>query len=470
MLLSSDNLKRIDRAARGILERIGIRIRKKFFLDLLKASGAHVDLDEQIVRFPQDWLDTYLLKAPRQFTLHSRDGQNDVHMGSGKVHFANGGRVFRILDLQTGRYRRTLLSDVARTAALVNRLDHVHLYIITCQAHDLAPNYYHLNDFYHAMNHTRKHVMGGCDTFDGVRQMYDIASFVAGGETNLRKKPIVSVITNPVSPLVFNGETLDIYHFCATHGIPATCASAPIAGASAPATLAGTLCQMHAEALAGVALAQAFMPGAKVLYGAVPASMDLRNMEYAMGSVEMALLNAAAVRLAKLYQLPIYASAGVTDSKRPDIQSGVEKCLSNLMVAMNRPDLIHLAAGMLDSGNSISYEQFVIDNEIIAMISKALQEINVNADTLAGDVIEKVGPGGSYVMEEHTIHYMFEEFFYPELALRSNFDIWEQKGCPDMLGVASDRVRKLLNAGHGGLLEQEVGPQIKRHFPNIEIA
>lgn len=468
MLLSLDDQKRIDGAARRILERVGIRIKKKFFLDLLKASGARVDLNDQIARFPSDWLDDNLSKAPRQFTLHSRNGGNDLHMGTGKIYFSNGGRVFRILDLQTGGYRLTLLRDVARTATLVNRLEYIDLYIITCQAHDLASPYYHLNDFYHAMNHTSKHVMGGCDTLEGVRQMYDIASFIAGGEDNLRKKPIVSVITNPISPLAVDTGALEILHFCATHGIPATCAPAPISGASAPATLAGTLCQMHAESLAGVALAQVFSPGAKVLYGAVPAIMDLRNMEYAMGSVEMAMMNAAAVQLAKFYQLPIYASGGVTESKKPDIQSGTEKCLSNLLVAMNKPDLIHLAAGMLDSGNSISYEQYVIDNETIGMIRRVTSGIKVNEDTLACDVIENVGPGGSYVMEGHTVRYMLEEFFYPDLAVRSNFDIWEQAGRPDMLSVASERVREILDAGEEGLLDQEVVLQIKRHFPNIQ--
>jgi trimethylamine--corrinoid protein Co-methyltransferase len=172
--------------------------------------------------------------------------------------------------------------------------------------------------------------------------------------------------------------------------------------------------------------------------------------------------------LAKLYQLPLYASGGVTDSKRSDIQSGSEKCLSNMLVAMNRPDLIHLAAGMLDSGNSISYEQYIIDNEILGMISKVLGGINVNADTLACDVIENVGPGGSYVLEEHTVRHMFKEFFYPNLAVRSNFDIWEQKGRPDMLSAASDEVLELLDDGEEGLLDPEVVLRIKQRFPNIQ--
>ncbi|MGD8435695.1 MAG: trimethylamine methyltransferase family protein, partial [Syntrophobacterales bacterium] len=437
-------------------------------LDRLKAAGAIVDQSEQKVRFESAWLDEFLAQAPSQFVLYSRDGKNDVHLGEGMVHFANGGRVFRILDMGTGGYRLTMLRDVAHTATLVNQLKNISLYIIACQAHDLEPQYYHLNDFYHALNFTSKHVMGGCDDVAGVQQMLALAQLIAGGEEELREKPFVSVISNPISPLTIDANTLEILTICGTSGIPVTCAPAPISGATAPATLAGTLCQMHAEALAGVAITQVCAPGAKVLYGAVPSTMDMRHMEYTMGSVEMAIMNAAAVQLAKLYDFPIYGSGGVTEAKRPDIQSGCEKTFSNLMVAMNGADLVHLAAGMLDSGNSISYEQYVIDNEIIGMINRILSGIRVNEGTLGFDVIEKVGPGGNYVMEDHTIEHMKEEFFYPDLSVRCNFDIWEERGRPSMLSRANDLVDEILDDGREGLLDTDLILEIKKKFSGIQ--
>jgi trimethylamine--corrinoid protein Co-methyltransferase len=390
-----------------------------------------------------------------------------MHLGDGNAHFANGGRVFRILDMGTGGYRRTMLRDVANTAILVDHLDHIRFYIIACQAHDLDPQAYHLNDFFRAFYHTTKHVMGGCDSLQGATQMWELASFIAGGEDNLRAKPFVSVITNVVSPLTIDGTTLDILHFCVSHGIPVTCAPAPIAGATSPATLAGTLAQMHAESLAGVAIAQALASGAKVLYGAVPTAMDLRTMEYTMGSVEMGMMNAAAVQLAKLHDLPIYASGGLTEAKRPDIQSGFEKCFSNLTVAMTGADCIHLTAGLMDSGNSISYEQFVIDNEIIGTIHRILAGVRVDEDTLAFDVIERVGPGGNYVTEDHTIDHMMDEFFYPDLSVRCSFDIWEERGRPDMLSRANVLVKKTLDEGREGRLDPHLVVEIKKAFPDI---
>ena len=466
--LSPEDVKQIDQTGRRILERIGIRINDNTFLDRLKKAGAQVDYDNQIVRFRGDWLDEVLGRAPSRFTLYSRDGQNDLHLGKGRVYFANGGRVFRILDMSTGGYRLTMLRDVANTATLVDHLDYIRFYIIACQVHDLESKDYHLNDFYHAFNHTTKHVMGGCDNLEGAKQMWELASLIAGGEGKLREKPFVSVITNPISPLTLEANTLDILNFCTTHGIPVTCASAPIAGATSPVTLAGTLSQMHAESLAGAAITQVFAPGAKVLYGTVPMTIDLRNTELATGSVEMTMMNAAAVQLAKLYDLPIYASGGLTESKRPDIQAGIEEGFSNLTVAMAGADCIHLAAGILDSGNSIAYEQFVIDNELIGIIQRLLRGIRVDKETLGFDVIEKVGPGGHYIMEDHTVQHMMDEFFYPNLSVRHNFDIWEERGRPDMLSRANTLVNDILEEGKDGVLDLDLIFEIEKTFPGIQ--
>jgi len=463
--LTSSDIKQIDDTAHQILEDVGIHIRDGAVLDKLKSAGATVDYETGRVRFRADSLGEVLSRAPSRFTLHSRDGQNDLFLGEGKVYFTNGGRVFRLYDEETGDYRLTLLRDVAQTARLVDQLKHIDFYIIACQAHDLAPQNYHLNDFYYALNCTTKHVMGGCDTLEGVRQVWELASFIAGGEDKLRGKPFVSIITNPISPLTFESNSLNILGFCCKHGIPVTCAPAPIAGATSPATLAGTITQMHAESLAGAAIAQVLFPGAKVLYGAVPTIMDLRSMEFAIGSVEMGMMNAAAVQLAKLYRLAVYASGGVTESKRPDIQAGCEKSLTILMVGMAGADCVHLAAGMLDSGNAVSYEQYIIDDEVIGMVKRVLAGIMVNKATLGLDVVKKVGPGGNYITEDHTMKHMMDEFFYPNPSVRLNFGIWQEAGQPDMVSRARVQVQQILQGEEKDLLARDL---IHKAFPGIQ--
>jgi len=470
MPLTTSELRQIDRAGRRILERVGIHVTDNAFLDVFADAGLRIDRKKSRVRFKADWLDEHLRHAPSKVALYSRDGKNDVFLGTSKVHFTNGGRVFRFRDGRTGQYRYTMLRHVARTAALVDKLSNIDFYVISAQAHTIKPEVYHLNDFFHSFNNTTKHVMGGCDDVNGVKQAWELASFIAGGEDKFSEKPFASVIVNPISPLVMESNMLGVLQFCCTHGVPVTCDSAPIAGATAPATLAGTLAQMHAEILASIAISQIFSPGAKVLYGAVPTIMDLRKMDITMGSIEMAMMNAAAAQMARLYNLPIYASAGVTEAKKPNIQAGIEKAMSLLSVAMAGADCIHLSAGMLDSGNAISYPQYVIDNEIIGMVQRLLSGIQVTPENIGYSVIKKVGPGGNFVMEDHTVDHMMDEFFYPELSVRNNFDTWEELGRPDMISRAREIVTRTFENGKRGVLDRDLVTEIRKIFPGIQNA
>ncbi len=457
-------VREIDRTAREILSRVGLRLVGGDAHARLAAAGCQVDGES--VRIPPQTLDALLARAPRRFTMHSRDGHRDLLMGSGRVHIGNGGRVFRIIDMATGDARLTTLADVAATASLVQALDQLDFYVIACQAHELEPEHYHINDFFQAFDRTSKHVMGGCDHLEGARQMHAVASAIAGGEEALAARPFVSVMTNAISPLTMEGQALAVLEFCCQKGIPTTCAPAPISGVTAPATLAGTLAQLHAESLAGVALAQALVPGAKVLYGAVATSMDLRTMEFCLGSAEGGLMNACAVQLAHSYGLPIYASAGVSEAKRPNIQSGMERGLSDLLVALAGGDYVHLAAGMLDSGNAICLEQYVADNDLIGMVRRITAGVRVDEGTLGLEAITRVGPGGNYLTDDHTLKYMQSEYFYPPLSVRCNFQLWEERGRPDLLTRSRELVQKVL-AENRRLLPRQTAERVGRACPGL---
>ena len=465
-ILTGKKIRRIDAAGREILARVGIRVLDDAVLKQLERSGARVAREKQMAWLPETWLAARLAEAPSRIKLYARRSGQHLSLGGGRVHFGNGGRVFQILDTASRSMRQTLLRDVARAADLVDQLPNLHFFIIPCQAYDVPAEYYHLNDFFQAFNHTDKHVMGGCDTLAGARQMHALAAAVAGNEAALRKKPFVSVIVNPISPLTFDAVSLQIAAFCAGRGLPLTYAPAPMAGATAPTTLAGTLAQMHAEALAGVALIQLQQPGTPVLYGAVPSVMDLRKMNLAIGSVETGMMNAAAVGLAHLCGLPIYASAGLTDTKVPDIQAGGEKMLSNLLVAQAGGDFIHLAAGMIDSGNAICLEQFIIDDEMIGMIHRILRGITVSDATLALDCIHTVGPGGNFILEDHTVDHMLDEYFYPQYCVRMPYDVWTREGEPTIVSRAREQVGAL-TAGRRSKLSRRCLARLARQFPQL---
>ncbi len=467
VFLSSADIDAIDYSARDLLWRVGVRIDDPATLDALERDGAAVDRETGRSRLTRSWLDDRLGKAPERFVLHGRDRTHDLQLGQGRVHFGNGGRVFRVRDIDSGEFRPTGMRDLAAIASLVEHLEQIDFFIIPCQAEDLAAEQYHANEFWLACNHTAKHVMGGCGDLRGVEQIWRLGGLLAGSAEAFAAAPFLSVITNTVSPLIFNADVLRIMRFCCQNGLPLTCAPAPIAGATAPATLAGALTQQHAESLAAVAIAQVFQPGARILYGAVLSSMDLRHMDFCLGAAEMAIMNAAAVQLAKHSRLPIYASAGVTDAKTPDVQAGMEKALSQLLVAQAGGDAIHLAAGMLDSGNSVAYEQYLIDDELIGMVRRCLAGVRVDEQTLAQEVIARVGPGGNYVTEDHTVDHMFDEFFFPRLAVRSNFDVWNTGGRQGMGDRARQVASELLEQHAATLLAAERRAAVEAAFPGI---
>jgi trimethylamine--corrinoid protein Co-methyltransferase len=192
-LLRAEDITAIDAKARQVLTEVGISITSEKYRCILEQLGARVFHDTKMVRFDGSWLDRQLDKAPTSFTLYSRDNRNNILMEGKRVHFGNGGRAFRILDLMHGGYRETLLRDIANSAALVQNLDRIQVYIIACQAHDILPEFYHVHDFYHAFNNTTKHVMGGCDTMEGAKQMYELACIIARSAVTIARAPTRSL-------------------------------------------------------------------------------------------------------------------------------------------------------------------------------------------------------------------------------------------------------------------------------------
>jgi trimethylamine--corrinoid protein Co-methyltransferase len=191
----------------------------------------------------------------------------------------------------------------------------------------------------------------------------------------------------------------------------------------------------------------------------------MRDMSYLGGAIEAGLMNAAAVQLANHINVPIYSDAGVTESKLPDIQAGYEKAANIIQVALAGGNYIHHAAGMLEFMTTVAYEQYVLDNDIIGMAMRALQGIDVNEETLALDIIERVGPGGNFLAQKHTVKYgRSSEFFIPEVADRNQRDKWEEKGGLDARERARQRAREILAKPQPNLIPEDVDKAIRERF------
>jgi trimethylamine--corrinoid protein Co-methyltransferase len=301
----------------------------------------------------------------------------------------------------------------------------------------------HLYGYLAGVKNSDKVVKGTGRGRDRARDCIKMASILAGGEDELRKKPCLFTTCNPISPLQHGRDQTEGLIEYARHRLPVDIASEPQAGATAPVTLAGLLVQQNAEILSALTIAQLANPGAPVFYGTAGTVMDMRVGSIALGAIELGLINVATAQMARYYQLPSRGTAATTNSKILDVQAGYEKATSLLMAALAGINCIFYP-GVLEDGISISLEALAIDDEICGMVSRALEGIDTNIETLATEVIEKVGPGGHYLGQKQTLDYLQKEHYLPKLSSRESREIWEAKGSKDLWTESREYVLKIL--------------------------
>ena len=466
--LSEVQVKTIHEASLTILERTGFTFESGLddTLVMLEKAGAKVDHDQARIRFPRDLIAAEAAKAPQQVILYSQDGRNDLDLTEHRVYLGTGGAAIKILDLETGKARPTTLQDLYQLGRLVDRLDNIHSFLRPCIPTDIPETAYDVNVFYVCLKATAKHVMAGVNDVDGFHRVVELASILAGSQEKLRERPFISIITSfAISPLKLCTQSTLIMQEAARHHIPVALSCAPMAGSTSPLTMAGTLAQLHAEQLEGIAICQLTSPGSPLLYGGIPGMANLRTMGYLGGGVECGMMNAAAHQLAHYIGVPNYNSSGLTDAKVPDAQAGWEKALTTVLAAMGGSNYVHHAAGMLESMLGVAYEQFVIDDEIIGMCCKILKGIEVDAEHLALEVIDAVGPGANFMTADHTLAHMRDEYYEGNgVSDRKSRVKWEKEGARDAWMRAREIVKRILSAEEKTTISEAQDRAIRQRF------
>lgn len=442
--LTGEQRDAIHETSLRLLEEVGLEVNHEGARGIFKKAGARVDEVAGRVYLPRDLVMENVERAPSKVVLCGRDPANDLVLEDGRVYLGTGGTALNVLDLETGEKRPSTMQDVKDTARLVDALENIAFLVLPLYPTEFGRENVDVNRFFGGLSNTTKHVMGGIYTREGALEVIKMAELIAGGADRLRERPFVSMITCVMSPLKMDDTYTELLITVAEQGIPLAVPAEPLCGSTSPVTLAGNVAQMNAETLAGVVLTQLVNPGTPAIYGSVATISDMRTMGYLSGAVEMGLINAAGAQMARYYGLPYYATAGMSDSKVPDVQAGYEKAMTAVLVALAGANYIHDAAGLLEFAMTVSYEQYVIDDEIIGMALRAVRGIEVNEDTLAYEVIKKVGPGGNYLSEPHTVRHMRSEFFYPKVADRRNRARWEAGGATDARERARTIARELL--------------------------
>ncbi|CAB1070251.1 Trimethylamine methyltransferase family protein [Olavius algarvensis Delta 1 endosymbiont] len=429
---------------------------------LVAQAGCRVDHKASRIFFPPGIVKEMVARAPGEFTLYSRDGNNDLALGKDRVYAGTGGTTVNILDLDADEVRRCVVQDIRNVARIVEEMQHIHFFQNCCVPNDVPIEHYDLNIAFAAMLGTRKHVMFGCNFDQGLRDTYRMAARIVGSQEALRAKPVFSISACMIiSPLKFCTQSTANVRTAAELGVPTTVTSAPMSGSTAPMTMAGTLLQTHAEVLAGITVHQLTRPGAPVLYGGLPAMAEMRRMGYQGGAIECGMMQAAMHQLSQRVDVPNYASSGLSDSKISDVQAGWEKAFTTGLAVMGGNNYIHHAAGMLESMQCVAYEMYVIDDEIIGQACKILQGISTTEDHLALDAIREVGPGGNYLLSPHTMRHLRSEYFQGNgVSDKSRREEWIQQGCLS----ARDRARAIARAILDSSPEPGIHPDIEKEI------
>lgn len=468
--LTPEDIQKIDTAAMEIFAEVGVQVNYPDALDRFAEAGAEVDRSANIVKLQEGLVKELLSTAPAEIILYGREesGEHDLTIGGNKVYMGTGGTALNVQEPGSAESRRSELRDVMNMARMVERLDNIHFYMLNVYPGDLPVEEIDVNRFGAALNRTRKHIMGGVYTVEGVRNVIRMAEKIAGSPEALREKPFISMVACPISPFKLDESYGELAIEAAINSIPVVVPAEPLCGATAPITLAGNLVIQTVDTLAGIMMTQLANPGAPALFGCISSITDLRDMKYLAGAVEMGLMNAAAAQMAQHYQLPYYATAGMTDSKAVDAQAGYESAITSTLVALAGANFIHDAAGFVEFCMTASYDKLVVDNEIIGMVMRAVEGIEVNDRTLALDEIKKVGPGGHFVASRHTRKYMRLEQFQPQLSDRDTRDQWQAAGGEDAWQRASTFASDVLAGEPENVLPEEVRNWIKENIPAVQ--
>jgi len=464
--LNEGAIAKVHQTAMRIIEEVGFEVNSEIALGIFEEAGVWVDWEKHRVRLPQEKAMELIRTAPSEIRLCGQDEKNDILLGGNRVYAGTGGTALYMYEPGSGQRRLATLEDLKNIAKLVDQLENIHLFMLPTYPSELPVEQVDVNRFFAGLDNTTKHIMGGVYTLEGVKQVIRMAEMVAGSTEALRQRPLISMVTCNISPMKMDGHYGDMVVSIAKSGIPLVCPAEPLCGATSPITLAGNLVIQTVDSLLGVMLTQIVNPGTPVIFGSVATNTDLRDLKYIAGSVEMGLLNAAGAQMAQFYQLPFYATGGMTDSKVLDAQSGYESAITNLLCALAGANFIHDAAGLMEFALTMSYEKLVIDNEILGMVMRAVEGIRVDDETLAFDLIKEVGPGGNFITAKHTRHFMRGEHYQPSLSDRNSREEWEAEGSKTTWEKAAEAVQKILTS-HTYSLPTEIRRSVRSEITGI---
>lgn len=464
--LSPEEADRVHEAALRLLEDLGLSQATPAMIDLVTGADGTLTPEGRLL-FPRALVERSVAGARREVQLFARAPGWDLTLSGQRVHTSSGGGAPGVFDLETGAYRDGTLRDLYDAARLCDAMENIHHFsrsIIARDVEDVA--LMDLNTAYACLAGTGKHVSVSITEPENVAAVRDLCYLLAGGEAAFRARPFLTVmVCHVVPPMRFAEEALEVLRLAVEAGFPVQLISAGQAGATSPATIAGSLVQAVAETLAGLVFARLVDPNAAAIFAPKPLVADLRTGSMCGGGGEQAVLMAAAAQMGRYYDLPTSSIAGITDAKTHDAQYGAEKCLAVSQAAHAGSNLITQACGMQSSLLGVSHAAYVIDNDMLGNILRTVRGVEATPENIGADVIANVCRGeGHYLGQMHTFDRMKSDYFYPHLGDRRTPADWESDGSLPIGEVAKARTRELLATHFPAAIPDATDEQIRARF------
>jgi len=459
-ILGQSGCEQIDRAAKSILERTGVLVPHADMGRLFKRAGASVDDVSGRVRIPPRLVDDCVAMAGRTFTIYGRDRAKKAAFGVGRRNYNSIAGEAYWID-RDGQRRFCRLDDVVEAAQLVEMLPAINIAGAMADPHELDVRHRVVEVAAAQLRTTTKPVTFWFHDRASAAFVIELFAAFAGSSEALKAYPPAYPFLEPISPLRFNTVGIDLLFETARVPLPVPIGPMAQTGVSAPATLAGTVAQETAEILAGVCVVQLIRAGTPVCFGGIPHAFDMRTTQMIFSGPEQGLMAVACTEMGKFYRLPVYINVGLTDSKTVDAQAGLETAASLLMGVLAGADIFgHMGIAGVDQASDL--DMLVWQSEVIEYVERIARGFEVSETTLALDLIDQVGPGGTFIDQDHTVEHFRREVWMPALLDRDYWPTWLAAGRPDTRRRCRERRDALLAAYRPTPISDSVDRDVRR--------
>ncbi|MGI9374156.1 MAG: trimethylamine methyltransferase family protein [Hyphomicrobiales bacterium] len=464
--LTEHEIKAIYDTALRILAEIGMAEVPDVVVQAALKKGAAINSLGRLT-FPKTLVEDIIDVAAKRFIFHGRDAKHDFEIGGRSVYFGTGGAAVQTLDIDKGEYRPSTLKDLYDFARLIDTLPNVSWFTRCCVATEIEDNFdLDVNTAYALIAGTTKPVGMSFTLGEYVDPIVDMFDLALGGEGKFKERPFCKAHISPViSPLRYGDDAVDVTLACIKRGVPINAIIAAQSGATAPATPAGMLAQTTAETLAALILVNLFAPGYPMIFSNWPLVIDLRTGAFCGGGGEISIMNAAAGQIGNWLGLPSGVASSMADAKAVDAQMGSEKALAALAAGLAGANMIYESSGMMASLLGASFEAFVLDDEMLGHVHRAIRGFEVTEETLGFDaILEAVTGEGHFLGAAHTMEAMQRDYYYPPLANRDDPRTWQEAGAPDIWSVARQKAKSILFKHHPGYVNRELDQQLRARY------